>query len=297
MGPLVKMFSVDAPHGFCGETCMDPKKFGLYKKFEANLTVATDNHPCSVARTPSNSKVYSDYFSTVTHGVPGLLSVTLDLYAPHAMPDHSCCATPLFPSLNCAGIPGKPTSTTIAGTGPYCCPEGATEDVPCPKEAPSEPQVAEPAKPCCDRQCPEGFVKMYSTDAAHGFCGEACMEPEKFGLYQKFEANLTVAGPGDMYPCSEQYTPSNTAKYSKYFDTVTHGVPGLLAVTLDLYAPHSMPDHHCCYTPLVNSLHCEGIPGAPTELKLLGTGPYCCPKGATEESPCPSVDKPEVILV
>jgi hypothetical protein len=130
---MVKMFSVDAAHGFCGESCMDPKKFSTYKKFEANLTVAEegDLHPCSKLYTPSNTKRYTDYFQTVTHGFPGILTVTLDLYAPYEMPDHSCCSVPLIKSLNCVGIPGKPKSMTIAGTGPYCCPSGATEDIPC----------------------------------------------------------------------------------------------------------------------------------------------------------------------
>merc|ERR1711920_29800 len=132
--PLVKYFSTDAPHGFCGEACMDPKKFNTYHRFEANLTKATSEHPCKEQWTPNNRVQYTDYYQTVTHGVPGLLSVTLDLYAPTAMPDHSCCWVPLVPSLNCVGIPGSPTSLTIMGTGPYCCPKGATEEMPCPKE-------------------------------------------------------------------------------------------------------------------------------------------------------------------
>merc|ERR1712039_744141 len=132
--PLVKYFSTDAPHGFCGEACMDPKKFDTYHRFEKNLTRATSEHPCSEQWTPSNERKYTDYFSTVTHGVPGLLAVTLDLYAPQGMPDHSCCSTPLFSSLNCFGIPGKPQSMTIMGTGPYCCPKSATEATPCPAD-------------------------------------------------------------------------------------------------------------------------------------------------------------------
>jgi len=130
--PLVKYFSTDAPHGFCGEACMDPKKFNIYHKFEANLTRATaGDHPCSQQRTPDNTKHFTDYFSTVTHGFPGVLTVTLDLYAPTDMPDHSCCSTPLFASLNCVGIPGKPKSMNIFGTGPFCCPSSATATAPC----------------------------------------------------------------------------------------------------------------------------------------------------------------------
>jgi len=130
--PLMKYFSTDAPHGFCGEACMDPKKFSIYQKFEANLTLATDDHPCSEQRTPSNAKKYTDYFSTVTHGLPGVLAVTLDLYAPTNMVDHSCCSTPLLHGINCFG---KPTSVSIEGTGPFCCPKGATESAPCAKSS------------------------------------------------------------------------------------------------------------------------------------------------------------------
>jgi len=79
--PLEKYYSVDVPHGFCGETCMDPKKYWLFKIFESNLTKATDNTPCAEQFTPTGGH-YTNYSSTVTHGVPGLLSITLDLFAP-----------------------------------------------------------------------------------------------------------------------------------------------------------------------------------------------------------------------
>jgi len=178
---------------------MDPKKFKLYKVFEPNLTVATSEHPCSKQWTPSNKHHYTVYFDTVTHGGPGL-SVTLDLYAPYDMPDHSCCWSPLVKGLNCFGIPGYPTSLTLDGTGPYCCPKGATEITPCPKNdlemtGTKDLTVSTPTKspPCCQGHCQAPLVKMFSTDAPHGFCGEACMDPKKFKLYKVFEANLTVA--------------------------------------------------------------------------------------------------------
>jgi len=341
--PLMKYFSTDAPHGFCGEACMDPKKFDIYHKFEANLTLATDDHPCSEQRTPDNAKHYTDYFSTVTHGIPGVLAVTLDLYAPKDMPDHSCCATPLFHGINCVG---KPKSMTISGTGPFCCPSSATETTPCSKEEVAEvaaPQevmagcevggeslcscseliskkliksfddcsqeaamaacnagqckhsgeveaqspwgdfvtLADSTTPCCDKTCELPLVKYFSTDAPHGFCGEACMDPKKFNIYHKFEANLTRAT--SDHPCSEQYTPSNAKKYTDYFSTVTHGFPGVLTVTLDLYAPTKMVDHSCCSTPLLHGINCFG---KPTSVSIEGTGPFCCPKGATETAPC-----------
>jgi len=122
---------------------MDPAKFKEYKIFEPNLTISKSDHPCSELLTPSNDHKYTDYFDTVTHGDPfGVVKVTLDLYAPTNMPDHSCCAVPLIHSLNCLGIPGKPTSLTIFGTGSYCCPKGATEEAPCGTVEDEEPRVA-----------------------------------------------------------------------------------------------------------------------------------------------------------
>merc|ERR1719424_2701520 len=66
---------------------MDPKKFKIYKVFEANLTLVDEAHPsCSGQYTPVGTH-YTEYDSTVTHGDPfGLLAVTLDLYAPTDMP-------------------------------------------------------------------------------------------------------------------------------------------------------------------------------------------------------------------
>lgn len=78
--PLEKYYSVDVPHGFCGEACMNPSKYWIFKLFESNLTKATDNNPCSEQYTPHGGH-YTNYTSTVTHGVPGL-SITLDLYGP-----------------------------------------------------------------------------------------------------------------------------------------------------------------------------------------------------------------------
>merc|ERR1711865_872093 len=68
------------PDGFCGETCINPNKYFIFKVFERNLTKATDNTPCMEQFTPTGGH-YTNYTSTVTHGVPGL-SVTLDLYGP-----------------------------------------------------------------------------------------------------------------------------------------------------------------------------------------------------------------------
>merc|ERR1719438_468800 len=77
--PLLKYFSVDEPHGFCGESCIDPAKFSQYKLFEKNLTIATSDDACAKEFVPDGSH-YTDYTKTETHGVPGLLSVTVDFY-------------------------------------------------------------------------------------------------------------------------------------------------------------------------------------------------------------------------
>lgn len=73
-------YSVDVPHGFCGECCMNPAHFWIFKIFEANLTKNDDPHPCSGQFTPTGTH-YTEYSSTVTHGVPPV-TMTLDLYAP-----------------------------------------------------------------------------------------------------------------------------------------------------------------------------------------------------------------------
>ena len=83
--PLVKFISVDHGFGhppFCGETCLNPNRYGIYHLFEPNLTKAENiSHPCAHQYSPDGRK-YSHYNSTITHGWPGVLSVTLDLYSP-----------------------------------------------------------------------------------------------------------------------------------------------------------------------------------------------------------------------
>ena len=80
--PRVKFFSVDVPHGFCGETCIRPSVFPFFKKFEPNLTLynGTNASPCAEQFTPWGTH-YTIYNGTVTHGVWPLTD-TLDLYAP-----------------------------------------------------------------------------------------------------------------------------------------------------------------------------------------------------------------------
>merc|ERR1711957_526299 len=221
----------DVKHGFCGEACMNPSKINTYKIFEKNLTKADSDSPCIEQFTPTGTH-YTEYSETVTHGIPGLLAVTLDLYGPE------------------------------------------------PEVAVAEPAVAEP---CC-KSCEEPLEKYFSVDVKHGFCGEICINPSKEGTYKIFEKNLTKADSDS--PCIDQFAPTGT-HYTEYSETVTHGIPGLLAVTLDLYAPSGMADHSCCVTPFLGNLTCIGIPFKGVgPLTVRGTGPYCCPRGATVDQPC-----------
>merc|ERR1711865_1007446 len=73
----VKYFSVDKTHNMCGEACMKPSQYKLYKIFEPGLTLATDNTPCADHK-------FHTYDSIVTHGF-GPIKMTLDLYKPDTM--------------------------------------------------------------------------------------------------------------------------------------------------------------------------------------------------------------------
>lgn len=72
--PQEKYYSIDKLHNECGECCMDPKHYLIFKIFEPGLTKANDETPCADFR-------YKNYTGTVTHGF-GPVSMTLDLYAP-----------------------------------------------------------------------------------------------------------------------------------------------------------------------------------------------------------------------
>ena len=72
-----KYISIDVKTDLCGETCMNPFWYPIFKLFEKGLVKANDDdsYPCSTLG-------YTKYLETVTHGGFGLYS-TLDLY------DHS----------------------------------------------------------------------------------------------------------------------------------------------------------------------------------------------------------------
>merc|ERR1719305_1398025 len=78
--PRAKYYSVDGNHDLCGEACILPSLYPIYKVFEKNLTAAVDGQSCATQRSQYNRR-YTQYNSTVRHGLPGL-SIELDLYAP-----------------------------------------------------------------------------------------------------------------------------------------------------------------------------------------------------------------------
>lgn len=69
-----KYYSIDSRHNSCGECCMDPADYDMYKRMEPGLEKATTPTPCSDLN-------YTKYTETVTHGA-GSVTMTLDLYDP-----------------------------------------------------------------------------------------------------------------------------------------------------------------------------------------------------------------------
>jgi len=73
--PLQKYYSVDMKHGHCGENCLNPNQFDLFKVFESNLTIADG----STGFTSCADLGWPKYTETVTHGF-WPVTATLDLY-------------------------------------------------------------------------------------------------------------------------------------------------------------------------------------------------------------------------
>ena len=67
-----KYYSIDSIFNRCGECCMNPDKYNIYKIFEPGLKEATVDHPCY-------EEGYTEYETTETHGGMGI-TVTLDKY-------------------------------------------------------------------------------------------------------------------------------------------------------------------------------------------------------------------------
>ena len=67
----VKYYSIDKKHDLCGESCLNPKVYWIYKIFESGLTLAQDKN-CSTLG-------YPKYMNTVSHGVYPI-KVAVDMY-------------------------------------------------------------------------------------------------------------------------------------------------------------------------------------------------------------------------
>lgn len=78
---LAKYWSTDGTYDHCGEACIPPSQFWLYKIFEKNLTLAEEPHPCK-DKISNNGSHYTEYSQTVSHGIPYIFTATLDLYDP-----------------------------------------------------------------------------------------------------------------------------------------------------------------------------------------------------------------------
>ena len=89
--------------------------------------------------------------------------------------------------------------------------------------------AATAADSCCN-VCDEskGFIKAYSIDHIFNMCGECCLQPGDFWKYKIFEFGLTKVDDVKATPCHD-------AGFTNFLETDTHGVPGLIAMTLDMY--------------------------------------------------------------
>ena len=69
---LTKYYSVSTIFGNCGETCLDPNDYDIYKIFEPGLSIATTNNICE-------DLGYSLYIKTEKHGV-WPIQINVDMY-------------------------------------------------------------------------------------------------------------------------------------------------------------------------------------------------------------------------
>jgi hypothetical protein len=61
-------------------------------------------------------------------------------------------------------------------------------------------------------------------------CGRGCIKATDFWKYKIFEPHLEKAANNDAHPCKD-------AGLGTYWETETHGFPGVLSITVDLYHP------------------------------------------------------------
>ena len=70
---LIKTYSIDPNASHCGESCIKESDFWKYHIFEKWLTRAETANPCI-------DHGYINYWETTSHGIPHLLSITVDLW-------------------------------------------------------------------------------------------------------------------------------------------------------------------------------------------------------------------------
>ena len=71
----IKTYSIDHIFNMCGEACMEASDFWKYKLFEPGLTKVDRGDA-----TPCHDAGYTNYYETDTHGVPHIITMTLDMY-------------------------------------------------------------------------------------------------------------------------------------------------------------------------------------------------------------------------
>uniref|UniRef100_A0A7S3FVB6 Uncharacterized protein n=1 Tax=Strombidium rassoulzadegani TaxID=1082188 RepID=A0A7S3FVB6_9SPIT len=74
---VIKTYSVDHIFNMCGESCVEESKYWLYKLFEIGMHKA-DNNTQNVCE----GLGYGNYHETEVHGIPGIISIAVDLYKP-----------------------------------------------------------------------------------------------------------------------------------------------------------------------------------------------------------------------
>jgi len=177
---------------------MSPDDYDLYHKFEKNLL------PAEGTNTPCADKGYPRYKKTQTHGA-GPIKMTFDMYT--------------IAHDKAQGDKQQQQQQQQI--------KGATMQAEAPKVGASWNPFKPDTDPCCeDCDTSAGLAKFWSIDDIFNQCGEACMSPDDYDLYHKFEKNLLPAE-GTNTPCADK-------GYPRYKKTQTHGA-GPIKMTFDMY--------------------------------------------------------------
>ncbi|GMH89122.1 hypothetical protein TL16_g11359 [Triparma laevis f. inornata] len=112
-----KYYSIDTRHDLCGECCMNPSDFDLYKKFEKGLEKAPDGDD-----SPCTGFGYPKYTETVTHGAFNI-KMTLDLYDHADEEVNKLCGPHVYFAVNDGECPNG-TTLCQGGGEDSCCTQG-----------------------------------------------------------------------------------------------------------------------------------------------------------------------------